>query len=83
MPKCLCPLCTSNPAPTYTPEFRLLCEARYIARFSTDAERREYLNDVSARRGEASAESLRTLAWQEIRRRSASTTTPSETSSQP
>lgn len=31
MTACLCPMCTPNPAPTYTTEFRLACFWRSMA----------------------------------------------------
>lgn len=76
---CMCPQCTPNPAPTYTEAWRMECEARYIAQLTTDEERRVYLNLVRTARGDISAEALRTLAWKEMKRRSAITTKPSET----
>lgn len=30
MSACLCPSCTTTPSPTWTPAFRLECEARYL-----------------------------------------------------
>lgn len=30
MTNCLCPSCSETPAHTWTPEFRLECEARYL-----------------------------------------------------
>lgn len=60
---CQCPLCTATPAPSYTPEFMELCEARYIARLLTNEDRARYLEDVERRRGKKSAEELRLSAW--------------------
>lgn len=39
---CRCPACTPDPAPTWTPEYRLECEARHLLRLPL-AERRQAL----------------------------------------
>jgi hypothetical protein len=65
--KCLCPQCTPNPAPTYTEDHRLKCEARHLARFTSDEERAQYIAEVRSRRGETAATALRKLAWSEIK----------------
>lgn len=54
---CLCPACSpDNIGPTYTPEYRLACEAREVLRWPLER-RRQYLaaRAVQGRRGELEA----------------------------
>lgn len=50
MPKCLCEMCTPNPAFTYTEEYRHQCEVRYVLRLAEER-RAEYLALVLEERG--------------------------------
>lgn len=60
MSKCLCPACTPEPAPTWTPDYRLACEARHLLNLPL-AERRKALaaQARAARRQALEAEMLR------------------------
>lgn len=40
--RCQCPQCCETPSPTWTPEYRLRCEATFVLRLPLAA-RREYL----------------------------------------
>lgn len=63
---CLCPACTPTPAPTFTEEFRLACEARWVV--SHDKEwRTEYYAKVRKARG-ASHANLLIHAVNEVRK---------------
>lgn len=67
MTACLCPMCRpSDPAITWTPEFRLEAEGRHVANLGDDADR--YLLLVAKSRGQAAAEELRAVARDEWRR---------------
>lgn len=48
--KCLCPMCTPTPAPTYTEEFSHQCEVRYVQSLS-EPYRSNYLAMVLEARG--------------------------------
>lgn len=60
MSACLCPFCAATPAPTFTPEFRIACEARMVLGWPLET-RRAYLaaRPVQARRAELEAEMRR------------------------
>lgn len=67
---CLCPQCTSSPAHTYTPEYRMECEARMVCDMPTKERRAEYLALVERKRGPAGAEKLKAAVrkeWNERR----------------
>lgn len=61
--KCFCPACAALPAPTFTPEFRLACEARMVLGWPLE-ERRAYLaaRPVQARRADLETEMRRQWA---------------------
>lgn len=56
---CLCPMCCATPSPTWTPQWRLECEARWLLA-RTLTVRRDYLDAIDpARAAELKAEMLR------------------------
>ena len=61
--KCFCPACAALPAPTFTPEFRLACEARMVLGWPLE-DRRAYLaaRPVQARRADLETEMRRQWA---------------------
>ena len=58
---CACPKCSGSPKPNFSNEHLLACEARFVLKLPTKAQRREYLEakPVQARRKELEAEMLR------------------------
>lgn len=57
--QCKCPMCSPSPWPTWTPQYRLECEARWLLAQPL-AYRREHLTNIDPRRAEAlKAEMLR------------------------
>jgi hypothetical protein len=60
MTACRCPACCpSDPGKTFTPEYRLFCEARAVCRMQPKAARQSYLKLVREKRGIVEAERLR------------------------
>ena len=57
MTECLCPCCVSNPSPTYTPQFRLESEAKWVLALP-QYERQDYLNLVEKKRGKPARDIL-------------------------
>ena len=57
MSECLCPNCVSNPSPTYLPEFRLECEAKWALSLQ-QYERQDYLALVEKKRGKSARATL-------------------------
>jgi hypothetical protein len=41
MTTCLCPNCSSDPLPSYMPDFRMECEARYLLAMPLEQRREE------------------------------------------
>jgi hypothetical protein len=66
---CLCPLCTDTPAYTWTPEWRLICEARGICRLPKIEERQERMARIEKIRGKAAREELEEAVKKEWNRR--------------
>lgn len=59
---CRCPACSPEVAPTYSEEFRLACEIRYLTALPSGIDRSRYLAGVRAKRGEqARAELVKAL----------------------
>lgn len=57
--RCLCPMCSPTPSPTWTPQYRLECEARWLLGRPLSA-RQEYLGKIDPGRAETlKAEMLR------------------------
>ena len=62
MTACLCPDCSSSPAPTYTPEFRAAKEAEMVAAMPDQPARSAYLAGVEKARGAQASAELRAAA---------------------
>ena len=55
---CRCPQCSPDPLPTWTLEFRLQCEARYLLAMSLYRRREELANKHRAKRRQALEDEL-------------------------
>ncbi|MHA6905389.1 DUF7696 family protein [Ralstonia syzygii subsp. celebesensis] len=56
--QCRCPSCCADPAPTYTEQHRLECEARHVCNLPDRERRLAYLEVVAKRRGQEARDAL-------------------------
>ena len=56
--RCRCPSCCADPAPTYTEQHRLECEARFVCSLLDGARQSAYLELVAKRRGRGARDAL-------------------------
>ena len=73
--KCRCPLCDSDPLPTYLPTWRAECEARWVLALPFE-QRAAYLADVKKARGAEAGEQLERDVRAQHRRQRAAPPTP-------